>query len=124
MEGRLASLVEETGSPSFSQLVARAKADPTHALDRRIVDAITTGESMFFRDSAPFDLLRHKIVPEWIDRQRSAPRRTRIWSADSGRRSQCRRSRTARDRPPDRAFGRLQEFRRRRRAPPVGRTGG
>lgn len=81
MEGRLASLVEETGSRSFSQLVARAKADSSHALDRRIIDAITTGESLFFRDTAPFDLLRHKVLPEWIDRQRSGPKRIRIWSA-------------------------------------------
>jgi len=81
VEGRLASLVEETGSVNFSGLVARAKADASRTLDRRIVDAITTGESLFFRDTAPFDLLRHKIVPEWIDRQRSGPKRIRIWSA-------------------------------------------
>jgi chemotaxis protein methyltransferase CheR len=81
MEGRLASLVDETGSSSFSGLVARAKADPSRALDRRIVDAITTNETLFFRDIAPFELLRNKIVPEWIDRQRAGPRRLRIWSA-------------------------------------------
>jgi len=81
LEGRLGSLVEETGSGNFTGLVSRAKADSSRALDRRIVDAITTGESLFFRDTAPFDLLRHKIVPEWIDRQRSGPKRIRIWSA-------------------------------------------
>lgn len=77
LEGRLGSLVEETGSGNFTGLVSRAKADSSRALDRRIVDAITTGESLFFRDTAPFDLPRQKIVPEWMDHQRSGPERIR-----------------------------------------------
>ena len=37
---------------------------------------------MFFRDTAPFDLLRYKIVPELIDRRaRTGAARIRIWSA-------------------------------------------
>jgi chemotaxis protein methyltransferase CheR len=52
-------------------------------LKRRIVDEITTGETLFFRDMSPFDLLRHKIVPEIVDRRgRSALKiPIRIWSA-------------------------------------------
>ncbi|HYW43344.1 MAG TPA: CheR family methyltransferase [Bryobacteraceae bacterium] len=82
IENRLSGLVEETGSTNFTQLLARAKSDPNRALERRIIDAITTGETLFFRDTAPFDLLRHKIVPELIDRQaRNGAARIRIWSA-------------------------------------------
>jgi len=45
-------------------------------------DAITTNETLFFRDGAPFDLLRHKIIPELIDRRvRTGSARIRIWSA-------------------------------------------
>ncbi|MEI9974041.1 MAG: hypothetical protein WDO73_19515 [Ignavibacteriota bacterium] len=69
MEGRLGRLVEETGCGSYSRLVERAKAEPSRALERQIIDAITTNETLFFRDTAPFDLLRHKIVPELIDRR-------------------------------------------------------
>ena len=37
---------------------------------------------MFFRDTSPFDLLRHKIIPELIDRRaRTGAARIRIWSA-------------------------------------------
>jgi chemotaxis protein methyltransferase CheR len=72
--------VEESGCGSFSGLVQRANAD--RALQRRIIDAITTNETLFFRDTAPFDLLRHKIVPELIDRRaRAGSARIRIWSA-------------------------------------------
>ena len=82
MEGRLGKLLEETGCGSFSRLVERAKSEPGRALERRIVDAITTNETLFFRDTAPFDLLRHKIAPELIDRRvRTGAARIRIWSA-------------------------------------------
>lgn len=82
IESRLARLVEESGSGSFSGLLRRAKADPSRALERRIVDAITTNETFFFRDIAPFELLRHKIIPELIDRRsRRGAARIRIWSA-------------------------------------------
>jgi chemotaxis protein methyltransferase CheR len=82
MEGRLGMLVEETGCGSFRGLVERAKSEPGRALERRIVDAITTNETLFFRDTAPFDLLRHKLVPELIDRRtKTGSARIRIWSA-------------------------------------------
>jgi chemotaxis protein methyltransferase CheR len=82
VEGRLGSLAERTGSASFRQLLVRAKSDASRALERSIVDAITTNETLFFRDGAPFDLLRYKIVPELIDRRaRTGSARIRIWSA-------------------------------------------
>jgi chemotaxis protein methyltransferase CheR len=60
----------------------KAKSDYSRALERKIVDAITTNETSFFRDSSPFDLLTHKIVPELIDRRsRTGASRIRIWSA-------------------------------------------
>jgi chemotaxis protein methyltransferase CheR len=82
IEGRLAGLVEETGSGSYGGLMRLAKSDASRSLERRIVDAITTNETSFFRDTSPFDLLRHKIVPELIDRRtRTGAARMRIWSA-------------------------------------------
>lgn len=83
IEGRLGKLLEENGLRSFSQLVTRSTADPSGALKRRIVDEITTGETLFFRDQSPFDLLRHKIIPEIVDRRARAGFRIpiRIWSA-------------------------------------------
>jgi chemotaxis protein methyltransferase CheR len=82
IEGRLAKLVEESGAGSYGGLLRMAKAEPGRALERRIVDAITTNETSFFRDTSPFDLLRHKIIPELIDRRsRTGAARIRIWSA-------------------------------------------
>jgi chemotaxis protein methyltransferase CheR len=82
VEGRLGALAERYGCASFSQLLVRAHSDPGGTVERGIIDAITTNETLFFRDGAPFDLLRHKLVPELIDRRtRMGSARIRIWSA-------------------------------------------
>jgi len=82
IEGRLGGIADRFGCASFRDLLTRAKSDTSHALERSIIDAITTNETLFFRDSTPFDLLRHKIVPELIDQQKlSGAARIRIWSA-------------------------------------------
>lgn len=83
IESRLSGLMEETRCTNFNQLVSRSKSEPNGALKRRIIDEITTGETLFFRDSSPFDLLRFKIVPEIIDRRSRSVLAVpiRIWSA-------------------------------------------
>ena len=86
VETRLAGLVRETGSAGYSELLHKVKSDATQALRRKVVDAVTTGETSFFRDTSPFDVLQHKILPELIDRRRKTfgAGRTlpiRIWSA-------------------------------------------
>jgi chemotaxis protein methyltransferase CheR len=83
IEGRLGGLVEENRCSSFGEFLLRARSDTSGALKRRVIDSITTGETLFFRDSAPFDLLRNKIIPEIVDRRMrsgsTAP--IRVWSA-------------------------------------------
>jgi len=83
IEGRLSSLLIETGAESFAQLLLRVTSDSSGTLKRRIIDAITTGETLFFRDTAPFEMLRHKILPDLIDRRARTRSRLpiRIWSA-------------------------------------------
>ena len=84
LETRLGGLLRDSGAASFSELYYRAKADLANALRRKIIDAITTNETSFFRDGAPFELLRQKLIPELVDRRRKAGARVvpiRIWSA-------------------------------------------
>lgn len=84
IETRLGALAQETGSTNFTELLYKVKADITKALRRRVIDAITTNETSFFRDTAPFELLRHKLIPELIDRNSKSgvrPIPIRIWSA-------------------------------------------
>jgi chemotaxis protein methyltransferase CheR len=84
IESRLSELLRPAGVARYGELPAKARADSTGALERRIIDAITTGETSFFRDQSPFDLLRHKLIPELIDsrmRRGMAAMPIRIWSA-------------------------------------------
>jgi len=86
VETRLASLLRETGSTSYQQLLDRVVADTSGVLKRKVIGAITTNETSFFRDSTPFDLLRHKILPELVDARgrqfgKGQPIVLRIWSA-------------------------------------------
>ncbi len=55
-------------------------------IEKEIIDAITTNETLFFRDKGPFELLQHKILPEIIDARStksSLKPRIKIWSAAS-----------------------------------------
>jgi chemotaxis protein methyltransferase CheR len=86
LESRLAPLMHENACRSFSELHMKARMDATKTISRKIVDAVTTGETSFFRDSSPFDLFQFKLLPELIDRRRAAtppnkPITLRIWSA-------------------------------------------
>jgi len=86
IETRLAALLRETGSTSYKDLLDKVNADATATLKRKVISAITTNETSFFRDTAPFDLLRHKILPDLVDARgrqfgKGRPFALRIWSA-------------------------------------------
>jgi chemotaxis protein methyltransferase CheR len=86
LETRLAKIVEAHKCANYSELYNRAKADQSKVIENKIIDAITTNETLFFRDNSPFDLLRHKILPELIDKSSNISssgisRGIRIWSA-------------------------------------------
>lgn len=86
-ETRLSSIAEDLRCTSFQQLYNQARSDVTKKIERQIIDAISTNETLFFRDKGPFELLQHKILPEVIDaRTPSSPRlktNVKIWSAAS-----------------------------------------
>jgi chemotaxis protein methyltransferase CheR len=87
LETRLNSIAEEQGCSSYQDFYKKAKADATKTIERKIIDAISTNETLFFRDTGPFQLLQHKIFPELIDARapKSPTLKTnlKIWSAAS-----------------------------------------
>ncbi len=86
-ETRLGNIAEEHGCSSYEELHLTAKRDGSKRIERQIIDAISTNETLFFRDTGPFDLLKNKLLPEMIDlRAPSSPRlktNIKIWSAAS-----------------------------------------
>lgn len=86
LEARLAGLVAELQCASFNELYYKAKADASGKIRNAIIDAVSTKETLFFRDASPFELLQHKILPELIDRRLGrqgipGSKDIRIWSA-------------------------------------------
>jgi chemotaxis protein methyltransferase CheR len=82
VEGRLGPVVKELGLDSISELVERLGGPNGQALHRRVVEAMVTTESLFFRDHHPFEALRKQVLPDLIERRRDE-RRLRIWCAAS-----------------------------------------
>lgn len=83
VETRLGRLATELAGGSYVQLCQLAARDAD--VQSRFIDAITTNETLFFRDDSPFDVLRHRIIPMIADRNAGTPdeKRIRIWSAAS-----------------------------------------
>jgi len=67
LETRFGKLLEEEGCKSYTELYHKTKTDVGKTLEKKIINAITTNETLFFRDSNPFELLKFKILPDLID---------------------------------------------------------
>jgi chemotaxis protein methyltransferase CheR len=80
VEARLAPVARDAGLAGIPQLVEALKRQPSGALATRVVEAMTTNETSFFRDSHPFDALKSHIIPTLLERNRSQ-RSIHIWSA-------------------------------------------
>ncbi len=84
VETRLAGLLAETGCADFGAFHRLASADGSTALRDRIVDAMTTNETLWFRDQHPYTILRERLLPPLAEEIRQGSRfRIRIWSAAS-----------------------------------------
>ena len=80
VEARLAPVARDAGLAGIPQLVTQLRSQPSGALTTRVVEAMTTNETSFFRDAHPFESLRTHIIPTLLERNR-ASRAITIWSA-------------------------------------------
>ena len=83
IESRLSKVAEDAGCKNFSELYYKARYENNKVLQSKIIDAITTHETLFFRDTSPFEALQHKVFPDLFDAKAktATPKRIRIWSA-------------------------------------------
>jgi chemotaxis protein methyltransferase CheR len=81
LESRLDDLMRESKCATYADLYALARADTSRVLERKIVDAVSTNETFFFRDPKIFELLKTKLVPELLGEQVDRP--LAFWSAAS-----------------------------------------
>jgi chemotaxis protein methyltransferase CheR len=74
VESRLEPLVRQEGFPSLRHLVENLRSDPSTELHRKVVEAMMTHETSFFREIRVFDTFRKTILPQILavrERQRS-----------------------------------------------------
>ncbi|MBV9460557.1 MAG: protein-glutamate O-methyltransferase CheR [Bradyrhizobium sp.] len=79
IESRLLPVARDASLPGISELVQKMKGGST-AIIARVVEAMTTNETFFFRDKMPFDHFRNSILPEVIQ-ARGGRKSIRIWCA-------------------------------------------
>ena len=81
VSSRLNKLMEVQGIKSLGELVQRIQSQPRGGLREQVVDAMTTNETLWFRDTYPFEVLKSRVLPELI--KANPGQRLRIWSAAS-----------------------------------------
>jgi len=81
IDSRLTPVVHEAGLTSIDELVGKIRHEDVGAqLVRRVIEAMTTNETLFFRDVHPFEALKLQILPDLV-KARAARRTLRIWCA-------------------------------------------
>ena len=79
--GRLARRLRELGLTTYGAYYERVEGDEVERI--RMIDAICTNETHFFREPRHFEFLAERLYPAWraeADAGRR-PRRVRVWSA-------------------------------------------
>jgi chemotaxis protein methyltransferase CheR len=82
VEARLIPVARAVGSPSVTEFLADLQRRPNPANQRKIIDALTTNETSWFRDREPFAALTDVVLPELV-KSRASTRKVRLWSAAS-----------------------------------------
>ncbi len=77
VRSRLAPLMGKYNLPSLSEVVKHSMKPSERQLRASVIDAMTTNETLWFRDRYPFELLSNALLPEYA----RLGRPLKIWSA-------------------------------------------
>ncbi|WP_158770792.1 protein-glutamate O-methyltransferase CheR [Paraglaciecola sp. L1A13] len=77
VRSRLSPLLGKFNQKSLSDLIKRTLANHDVTLINAVVNAMTTNETLWFRDSYPFDILQQTLLPQLA----KSGKKIRIWSA-------------------------------------------
>jgi chemotaxis protein methyltransferase CheR len=80
IESRLLPIVKQENLSTLNDLCSLLRATAPLQLKSRVVESMTTNETLFFRDLSVFDALQKEILPKLIEARRNV-RRLSIWSA-------------------------------------------
>ena len=82
IETRLTKLMLSVGADTFGEFYAYLSSHPFSPLTQKIINAITTHETFWFRDVSPWKLLEDVLMPRLVEELASGKKiRARIWSS-------------------------------------------
>lgn len=80
VSSRLLPVARAEGFDSVTQLIANLRSRPHGRVHTRVLEAVATTETSFFRDYHPFEALRDHVIPELVRKRRDTTRMLNIWS--------------------------------------------
>lgn len=84
IENRLADIIESYKCKDFSEFYYIVKSGNIKGLKEKLIDAMTTNETLWFRDSHPYSILREKVLPSFVQAVKDGKKdKIKIWSAAS-----------------------------------------
>jgi chemotaxis protein methyltransferase CheR len=83
IESRLPPVAATNGHADIAGLISALRCGASPSLVKMVCDAMTTNETLFFRDSKPFVALEKEFLPAAAARARANGRPVRIWCAAS-----------------------------------------
>jgi len=76
---RLNKIMAQHGMTTLGELIKAITSNPRSGLKEAVVDAMTTNETLWFRDIHPFNILQNQLLPE-LSKTLGA-QQLKIWSA-------------------------------------------
>ena len=83
VQSRLEPVAKGEGLGSLDELFAKLQGTPYGPLHKKVVEAMTTNETSFFRDTAPFEALKVNVLPDLIAKRASVRMILNIWCGAS-----------------------------------------
>lgn len=80
LDSRLQPVARGYGFQTVGELIHQVRARKEESVIHDIVQAMTTNETMFFRDNKPFEKLKERVLPYVMEKQ-PMRKHLRIWSA-------------------------------------------
>jgi chemotaxis protein methyltransferase CheR len=81
VDARLTPIVQREGLKDLSDLCGLLRGVQGKRLGQQVVEAMTTNETLFFRDAAQYEALRNVVVNELVNRRGGGVRKLSFWSA-------------------------------------------
>lgn len=78
VESRLEPLAREEGFQTLGHMIDSLRNKPVNGMHHKIVEAMTTNETSFFRDLHPFEALRKTVLPA-MAASRASTKSLKIW---------------------------------------------